>query len=199
MARLENVNELKTNILGYIKETGDATLAGFLDEVALYTDIDSYDRDTDCAVMMTMHSAKGLEFPEVYIVGMEEGLFPGVRCIGEPEEMEEERRLCYVALTRARERLYLSCARQRMIFGRTSMNLPSRFTEEIPEEDLERQGVSAQKKPGADEEAERRPGSLIKSATTARSGQRGSGQIRCTRPARPRRPRRSRSLTSGTG
>ena len=155
MARLENVNELKTNILGYIKETGDATLAGFLDEVALYTDIDSYDRDTDCAVMMTMHSAKGLEFPEVYIVGMEEGLFPGVRCIGEPEEMEEERRLCYVALTRARERLYLSCARQRMIFGRTSMNLPSRFTEEIPEEDLERQGVSAQKKPGADEEAER--------------------------------------------
>ncbi len=139
-ARLENVNELKTNILGYMKETGDGSLAGFLDEVALYTDIDSYDKDSDSAVMMTMHSAKGLEFPEVFIVGMEEGLFPGARCIGEPEEMEEERRLCYVALTRARERLYLSCARQRMIFGRTSMNLPSRFTEEIPEEDLEKSG-----------------------------------------------------------
>ena len=136
LARIENVNELKTNILGYIKETGDASLAGFLDEVALYTDLDSYDAETDCATMMTMHSAKGLEFPEVFIVGMEEGLFPGARCIGEPEEMEEERRLCYVALTRAKERLCLTCARQRMIFGHTSMNLPSRFTEEIPEEDI---------------------------------------------------------------
>ena len=84
--------------------------------------------------------AKGLEFPEVFIVGMEEGLFPGARCIGEPEEMEEERRLCYVALTRAKERLCLTCARQRMIFGHTSMNLPSRFTEEIPEEDIEKKG-----------------------------------------------------------
>ena len=140
LARIENVNELKTNILGYIKETGDTSLSGFLDEVALYTDIDSYDRDADCAVMMTMHSAKGLEFPDVFIVGMEEGLFPGARCIGDPEEMEEERRLCYVALTRAKERLCLTCARQRMIFGRTSMNLPSRFTEEIPEEDLEKSG-----------------------------------------------------------
>ena len=136
LARIENVNELKTNILGYIKETGDTSLSGFLDEVALYTDIDSYDRDADCAVMMTMHSAKGLEFPDVFIVGMEEGLFPGARCIGDPEEMEEERRLCYVALTRAKERLCLTCARQRMIFGRTSMNLPSRFTEEIPAEDI---------------------------------------------------------------
>ena len=157
MARLENVSELKTNILGYIKETGDASLAGFLDEVALYTDIDSYDRDADCAVMMTMHSAKGLEFPEVYVVGMEEGLFPGARCIGEPEEMEEERRLCYVALTRARERLYLSCARQRMIFGRTSMNLPSRFTQEIPESDLDRQGVSVHPGREAGEAAEPAP------------------------------------------
>ena len=144
LARIENVNELKTNILGYIKETGDASLAGFLDEVALYTDLDSYDAGADCATMMTMHSAKGLEFPEVFIVGMEEGLFPGARCIGEPEEMEEERRLCYVALTRAKERLYLTCARQRMIFGHTSMNLPSRFTEEIPEEDLEKGGFSPQ-------------------------------------------------------
>ena len=145
LARLENIAELKTNILGYIKETGDASLAGFLDEVALYTDLDSYSADADCAVMMTMHSAKGLEFPVVFVVGMEEGLFPGTRSIGEPDEMEEERRLCYVALTRARETLYLTCARQRMIFGRTTMNKPSRFTDEIPEEDMERTGATPEK------------------------------------------------------
>ena len=144
LARIENIAELKTNILGYMKETGDDTLAGFLDQVALYTDIDSYSADADCAVMMTMHSAKGLEFPVVFIVGMEEGLFPGVRSIGDPDEMEEERRLCYVALTRARKELYLTNARQRMIFGRTTMNLPSRFTDEIPPEDIERTGHSAE-------------------------------------------------------
>ena len=116
-ARLENIAELKTNIIGYMKDTGDESLAGFLDEVALYTDLDSYSADADCVVMMTMHSAKGLEFPAVFVVGMEEGIFPGVRAIGEPDELEEERRLCYVALTRAREVLYLTCARQRMIFG----------------------------------------------------------------------------------
>ena len=149
LARLENINELKTNILGYIKETGDESLAGFLDEVALYTDIDSYDREADCAVMMTMHSAKGLEFPNVFIVGAEEGLFPGARCIGDPEEMEEERRLCYVALTRAKEHLYLTCARQRMIFGRTTMNLPSRFVEEIPAEHLDRAGFDPRRQNSA--------------------------------------------------
>ena len=87
--------------------------------------------------MMTMHAAKGLEFPTVFIVGMEEGIFPGTRVIGEPEEMEEERRLCYVAITRAKQKLYLTCAKQRMLFGRTTANLKSRFVEEIPEEDLQ--------------------------------------------------------------
>ena len=144
LARLENIAELKTNILGYIKETGDESLSGFLDQVALYTDIDGYSADDDCAIMMTMHSAKGLEFPVVFVVGMEEGIFPGVRSIGDPEEMEEERRLCYVALTRAKRELYLTNARQRMIFGRTAMNLPSRFTDEIPAEDVERTGHSAE-------------------------------------------------------
>ena len=145
LARLENIAELKTNILGYMNNTGDSSLAGFLDEVALYTDLDSYSADADCAVMMTMHSAKGLEFPIVFVVGMEEGLFPGMRSIGDPEEMEEERRLCYVALTRARETLYLTCARQRMIYGRTQMNLPSRFVDEIPAGDIERTGAVPEK------------------------------------------------------
>jgi len=141
--RLENVRELLTSIRGYMENAGDApTLAGFLDEIALYTDLDSHDPEQDCVVMMTMHSAKGLEFPVVFLVGAEEGIFPGTRAIGEAEEMEEERRLCYVAMTRAKEKLYLTCANQRMLFGRTSANRPSRFTEEIPAEHLERTGRS---------------------------------------------------------
>src|SRR5699024_10325227 len=98
----------------------------------------SYDKDADCVVMMTMHAAKGLEFPTVFVVGMEEGLFPSIRAIGEIGEMEEERRLCYVAITRAKRRLYLSCARQRMLFGRTTANKLSRFVEEIPEADIDK-------------------------------------------------------------
>ena len=137
-ARIENVKELKSNILSYIKETGDSTLHGFLDEVALYTDLDNMDKDADCVVMMTIHSAKGLEFPNVFLVGAEEGLFPGIRAIGEQEEMEEERRLCYVAITRAMKKLYISCATQRMIFGRTSSNRVSRFVEEIPSEHIKK-------------------------------------------------------------
>ena len=146
--RLENVRELLTSISGYLEnrenqeESLSEALHGFLDEIALYTDLDSHDPNQDCVVMMTMHAAKGLEFPVVFVVGMEEGIFPGIRAIGETEEMEEERRLCYVAMTRAREELYLTCANQRMLFGRTSSNRPSRFTEEIPPEHLERSGRS---------------------------------------------------------
>ena len=137
-SRIENVKELKSNILSYIKDTGDSSLNGFLDEVALYTDLDSLDRDADCVVMMTIHSAKGLEFPTVFLVGAEEGIFPGLKAIGEQEEMEEERRLCYVAITRAMRRLFVTCAQQRMLFGRTSTNRVSRFVEEIPDGDLDR-------------------------------------------------------------
>ena len=137
-ARAENVKELKSSILGYMKESGDLSLEGYLANVALYTDMDNYDRDADCVVMMTMHSAKGLEFPTVFLVGMEESIFPGIRAIGEPEEMEEERRLCYVAITRAKRQLHLVCARQRMLFGRTTANRASRFVDEIPEEHIQK-------------------------------------------------------------
>ncbi len=136
--RAENVKELKSSILGYMQDSGDDTLDGYLANVALYTDLDNYGKDTDAVVMMTMHSAKGLEFSNVYLVGMEEGIFPGMRAIGEPGEMEEERRLCYVAITRAKRQLYLLCARQRMLFGRTTANRSSRFIDEIPEEHIEK-------------------------------------------------------------
>lgn len=140
--RLENVRELLTSINGYLENAAEPSLPGFLDEIALYTDLDNHDPNEDCAVMMTMHSAKGLEFPVVFVVGVEEGIFPGIRAIGEMEEMEEERRLCYVAMTRAKEKLYLTCAAQRMLFGRTSNNRPSRFVGEIPGDFVEKSGRS---------------------------------------------------------
>ena len=132
--RAENVRELKSSVVNYVESTPEPSLNGFMEEIALYTDIEQYDQNADAAVMMTMHSAKGLEFPHVFLVGFEEGLFPGARAIGEPDEMEEERRLCYVAITRAKETLSISCARQRMLYGRTTVNRPSRFIDEIPAE-----------------------------------------------------------------
>lgn len=143
--RLENVRELKSSILTYMENTDEPSLRGFLEEIALYTDIEQYDKDADAVVMMTMHSAKGLEFPNVYIVGAEEGLFPGMRSIGDREEMEEERRLCYVAITRAKKRLTITSARQRMLYGHTTMNRPSRFLGEIPEELLIQKSAAAPK------------------------------------------------------
>ena len=130
--RLENVRELRSSIVSYVQNTPEASLPGFLEEIALYTDIEQYDADADAVVMMTMHSAKGLEFPHVFLVGAEEGLFPSSRAEGEPEEMEEERRLCYVAITRAKKTLAISYADQRMLYGHTTVNRPSRFIEEIP-------------------------------------------------------------------
>ena len=136
--RIENVNELKTNIVTYMKENPEGNLAGFLDEISLYTDLDNLDRSQDCVSVMTMHSAKGLEFPTVFIIGAEEGVFPGMRTIGEPDEMEEERRLCYVAMTRAKQRLYFTCARRRMLFGKTVSGQVSRFVDEIGDENINR-------------------------------------------------------------
>ena len=138
--RLENVRELKSSIQAYLQNTDTPTLAGFLEEIALYTDLEQYNAGDDAVVMMTMHSAKGLEFPHVFLVGFEDGLFPGMRCIGDKEEMEEERRLCYVAITRAKKGLTICHARQRMLYGRTSATLPSRFLKEIPEDCIVKKG-----------------------------------------------------------
>ncbi len=143
--RLENIRELKSSINSYVENSESPTLAGFLEEIALYTDIEQYNDSDDAVVMMTMHSAKGLEFPHVFLVGFEDGLFPGMRAIGDHEEMEEERRLCYVAITRAKKTLTISHARQRMLYGRTNSALASRFLKEIPESCVVKKGGFYQK------------------------------------------------------
>ncbi len=132
--RKQNVMELLANLIRYMEENEGGTLTGFLEEIALLSDIDNYNADSESAVMMTLHSAKGLEFPVVFIVGMEEGLFPGNQVMYDPSEIEEERRLCYVGITRAKEKLYITNARTRMIYGNTNLTRPSRFINEIPEE-----------------------------------------------------------------
>jgi len=132
--KLENVRELKSSILAYVQNSEQPTLAGFLEEVALYTDLEEFNDSDDAVIMLTMHAAKGLEFPNVFLVGFEDGLFPGVRAIGDYEEMEEERRLCYVAITRAKKNLTICHAKQRMLYGRTTASLPSRFLKEIPDD-----------------------------------------------------------------
>ncbi len=150
LARIDNIKELKSNIVSYASRAENPTLAGFLDEIALYTDLDSLDAGADSVVMMTMHSAKGLEFPWVFVAGMEDGIFPSSRSIGDNAEMEEERRLCYVALTRAKTRLILTAARRRMLFGRTTSNLVSRFVEEIPDEHIDKPIISLTREPDPD-------------------------------------------------
>ena len=160
--RLENVRELKSSILSYIENAEVPSLAGFLEEIALYTDIEEYNDGDDAVVMMTMHSSKGLEFPHVFLVGFEDGLFPGMKAIGDMEEMEEERRLCYVAITRAKQTLTISYARQRMLYGRTNASMSSRFLRELPQDEIQRKGgfVSPQYS------AERNDYSAFRSRTT---------------------------------
>ena len=134
--RLENIDELLNKIVTYEESTETPDLNEFLEEVALVADIDSYDEDTDRVILMTLHSAKGLEFENVYLVGMEDGLFPSYMTITSDDsmEIEEERRLCYVGITRAMKRLVMTCARQRMTHGEVQYNKPSRFLKEIPSE-----------------------------------------------------------------
>ena len=158
-SRIENIDELRNKIAAYEEncETQNeaSTLSGFLEDVALVADIDSLDESTDYVVLMTLHSAKGLEFPHVYLAGMEDGLFPSYMTItgDDPSELEEERRLCYVGITRAMQHLTLTCARQRMIRGEVQYNKMSRFVKEIPREliSLERErGEIEDRKPKMD-------------------------------------------------
>ncbi len=130
--RKNNVSELSSMFLKYQEEDENFDLSVFLEDVALVSDIDSYNENDDCVVLMTLHSAKGLEFPVVFIPGMEEGIFPGNQSMYSDEDLEEERRLAYVGITRAKEKLYLVNARRRMLYGTTSRNMPSRFLREIP-------------------------------------------------------------------
>ena len=146
--RIDNIRELASNIIQYEEENfEDASLSGFLEEVSLMTDIDNYDDKADSVVMMTMHSAKGLEFPVVFLPGFEEGIFPGLQSIYNPDEIEEERRLAYVAITRAEEEVALLNAESRMLFGSTTRNKASRFLSEIPEELVERSRSRSWQKP----------------------------------------------------
>ncbi|NLK70991.1 MAG: UvrD-helicase domain-containing protein [Clostridiales bacterium] len=136
--RLENINELKSTMISYANEAEEPSLSSFLEEISLYTDVDKLDEFVDAVYMMTIHSSKGLEFPNVFVVGMEEGIFPSSRTFESEDEIEEERRLAYVAFTRAQKRLYLSNAAQRMLFGTTSRNFPSRFIKEIEPDLIEK-------------------------------------------------------------
>ena len=137
-SRLENIDEMKSNLIEYVSSHEDPSLEDFLSEVSLISDIDKYDETADAVILMTIHNAKGLEFPYVYICGMEEDIFPSYRSSSEPEDLEEERRLAYVGITRAKRHLTLLCARRRMLFGHTAANMPSRFLDEIPDALLEK-------------------------------------------------------------
>ena len=135
--RIENLDEFLTVAIEFEEQEAENTLSAFLEGITLSSDIDNLEEDEEDVTLMTLHSAKGLEFPVVFLVGMEEGIFPGYKSISEPTELEEERRLCYVGITRAKEHLFLTCSKQRTIFGSTSYNPVSRFLGEIPEDLLE--------------------------------------------------------------
>lgn len=135
--RIENLDEFLTVAMEFEKQEADNSLQNFLEGMTLSSDIDNVDESEESVTLMTLHSAKGLEFPVVFLVGMEEGIFPGYKSIGEPTALEEERRLCYVGITRAKRNLFLTCSKKRTMFGSTSYNMISRFVKEIPEELLD--------------------------------------------------------------
>ncbi|MFR1777822.1 MAG: DNA helicase PcrA [Clostridia bacterium] len=135
--RIENLEEFLTVAVQFEEEEAENDLSSFLEGITLSSDLDGMDEEEESVTLMTLHSAKGLEFPVVFLVGMEEGIFPGYKSIGEQKELEEERRLCYVGITRAKNNLFLTCSRQRTMFGSTSCNPVSRFVKEIPKAMLE--------------------------------------------------------------
>ena len=136
-SRLQNLDEFLTVAIEFEEQSAENSLSDFLEGITLSSDIDEMEDTDESVTLMTLHSAKGLEFPIVFMVGMEDGIFPSYKSIGDDEELEEERRLCYVGITRAKQLLYLTCARQRTIFGSTSHNMPSRFINEISANNLD--------------------------------------------------------------
>ena len=146
VGRLENIDELRSTIISYIQENEEPSLSGFLEEVALYTEADRDDGTDDKVTLMTVHSAKGLEFSNVFVTGLEDGIFPSSRSFDSEEDLEEERRLAYVAITRAKKRLYLTSASQRLLYGQTQRNITSRFMREIGSEYIEKHDHAAEMK-----------------------------------------------------
>ncbi|MBR4723113.1 MAG: ATP-binding domain-containing protein, partial [Clostridia bacterium] len=140
--RIDNLGEFLSAVSEYEKTEETPSLAGFLESVSLVSDIDAYDENDDTCVLMTIHSAKGLEFQNVFLSGMEEGLFPSVRSLDSSEDLEEERRLCYVAITRAKRQLYVTAAKSRTVYGQTTHQVNSRFLKEIPDEYLIEDGAA---------------------------------------------------------
>jgi len=151
MTRVENLNEFLGMVQETVKNNENTTLFELLENISLVSDVDNYDDAQDTVVLMTFHSAKGLEFPNVFLMGMEDGIFPGLRSIGSSEELEEERRLCYVGITRAKERLFMSHTKSRSLFGSTKFNMISRFIKEIPEKLID--NIEEEKKKNFDFEA----------------------------------------------
>ena len=155
-SKMENIMELKSNIVEFVQKaeerSEDASVGAFLEAMALYTDADHTDENDDAVLMMTMHSAKGLEFPTVFLAGIEDGIFPSFRSHESEDDMEEERRLCYVAITRAKEQLYITCAERRMMYGQTRYSMPSRFIQEIPEQCMDSNITGRQMRAAAERE-----------------------------------------------
>ena len=199
--RIENIDELLSKVAAYEEDCEDrnepASLSGFLEEVALVADIDSLDEDTDYVVLMTLHSAKGLEFPNVYLAGMEDGLFPSYMTItsDDPEEVEEERRLCYVGITRAEKELTLTCARRRMIRGETQYNKMSRFLKEIPMELLSTGAVFTKEK----EEPEVKVSAYMQAKQAFKAKPFGGSALYSQAPARSFGKPSGKGLDYGTG
>ena len=193
LARIENVHELKSSIMKYVEENQEGDLYSYLDEVALYSDIDNYDENAACTVLMTMHAAKGLEFPVVFLIGADDGLFPGMLAIGNEEEMEEERRLCYVAITRAKERLYICEASQRMLYGRTNFYMRSRFIDEIPAELMESHSRTTQRR---DESRDKDGRDAYAPRPKPRNGSYATSSVKLTPPKSTAAPKPKTTLSA---
>ncbi|MBR5437780.1 MAG: UvrD-helicase domain-containing protein, partial [Clostridia bacterium] len=181
--RVENIYELVTNLKNYQSENEEVTLSGFLEEVALMTDIDNYNAQQDAVVLMTIHSSKGLEFPVVFLPGMEESIFPGVQSMFNPDDVEEERRLAYVGITRAKRKLFISHANSRMLFGTTQRNLPSRFVIEIPDALTERTG----RRPAGQMSFENMGGGFDRAGREDRSSFSGNGYLSRNKVSAPKK------------